>query len=190
MNVLFFGFKRYGSVLGIYWLTLLLMCATFIPAAVFAVPAIIMTGSGSMTPVGLGMIMIGGLITLVIGIYVGLGLCLANNFMMDRGYGAWQSIKASWEMLAGKRLDIFFILFVSGLINILGVLMCCVGVLVTFPIGIAAMASIYHRLSMQQAIANPAPPNSNFGPPPFGEQPPFNQGPQTPPPANWDTNNR
>ena len=88
-------------------------------------------------------------------------------------------MKSSWNILKGYKWKLFLIMLVCGLINILGLLCLIVGLLVTIPIGMVAVACVYHRLrtaemtTLQPQAApaaqwTPPPGDPNVPPPPDG----------------------
>jgi hypothetical protein len=61
-------------------------------------------------------------------IYVTLGLLLSDYIVVFENKSAVESLKSSWELSSGNRLHLFLFLFVMGMINIIGLCFCCVGV--------------------------------------------------------------
>jgi len=215
---IFNGFKAFGRSLGVFWLQFLFMILASLPVIILVVVFLVSIGafdesffvgrgggdfhSHKMPEVNLPstgvmiLLVIGFVVFLIPTFYVQLGMSLSWLFMMDRGYSPWESIKASWTITRGHKFKMFLITLVAGLINILGVLMCCVGLLATIPFIYLSLASIYHRLSLAQMKAQgiavgPASPGApGYGPPPppgYGPAPSPGPGgfgaPPTPPPG-------
>jgi hypothetical protein len=78
---------------------------------------------------------VGGLLMLIIAgpalIYVGLGLMLGEHAVALEDMGPMDALERSWELARGNRMSLFFFSFLTGLFNIVGVMLCCVGVIGT-----------------------------------------------------------
>jgi len=153
---LFAGFSDYVRWLGVYWLFALIMLLCFIPAFICIGIVMIMTKgaqsaamNGELGAVsgGLGagaaiLMMVGYAISLIIYLIVipRYGLCF---FCAAEGAGAVGSIKQSAEITEGVRPMVLLAFIVFGIIGAIGVVACGVGVLVTAPVSIIALASVY-----------------------------------------------
>ena len=137
ISVLFAAFKnrRYWSAMGAYWLTALFAALAMLPVVAIAVPIIISAHGAMLAPASILVLMLAGLAGLAVCMYVSIGLITAVFFVMDRGYTAWTAVKASWEITKGSRWSILWITMVAGLINLVGLMMCGVGLLFTMPVG-------------------------------------------------------
>ncbi len=82
---------------------------------------------------------IGTLFCVLPGIFVGIRLHLAPYYVIDRGYGIGDAIKASWHDTKGNFWGLLGAVIVIGLFSTIGVLACCVGAFYTAPA--AAIAS-------------------------------------------------
>lgn len=69
-------------------------------------------------------------------------LPLIVDYQMD--FGA--AMKASWKMVNKHFWAILGLIILIGLLNLVGLLACCVGLLFTFPIGIAALMIAYETI--------------------------------------------
>ena len=91
---------------------------------------------------------VGGLLLLIIpGIMAALGFQFATFVVVDKNIGYIDALKASWRMTDGYKGQLFAFLFLIALLNLGGVLACCVGMIVTNAIGMGALAIVYDRLS-------------------------------------------
>jgi uncharacterized membrane protein len=100
----------------------------------------LLTGIG----VGFGMILL-----IVPGIILALGWSMAAPLIVDRRLGPIDAMKKSWAITTGHKSTLFlFGLLMIG-VALLGLLACCVGVLVAGPIGYIAWAFIYLRITGQ-----------------------------------------
>jgi uncharacterized membrane protein len=66
--------------------------------------------------------------------------------IIDRGMTFGQAMKLSWHMVFKHWWLLFGLTVVAGLIAMAGLLGCCVGVLFTAPIGLAAMMIAYETI--------------------------------------------
>ncbi len=82
---------------------------------------------------------IGMLFCLLPGIYVAVRLEFAANYVIDRGYGVSDAIKASWHDTKGNFWGILGAVIVIGLFICVGYLACCVGAFYTSPAGTIAL---------------------------------------------------
>lgn len=76
---------------------------------------------------------IGMLFCLLPGIYVAVRLEFAANYVIDRGYGVSDAIKASWHDTKGNFWGILGAVIVIALFACVGYLACCVGAFYTAP---------------------------------------------------------
>ncbi len=135
------------------------------------------------------LIMLGMIFFLVPGIILALGLMLTPYYVVDRGMGPIEAMKASWAATTGEKGKLFVLgLYWLG-IMILGMLACCVGILPAIATMGLTQAIVYCRLTGTESTfsaAPPAPPGAygpygggygGYGPPP--QQPPggYNYGP-------------
>ena len=80
------------------------------------------------------------------GIYLGVGWKFALPAIADKKLGFWDGMQASRQAVTGRWWLVFALLLLSGLLAGAGVLACCIGVLVTIPISIGAVAYAYEDL--------------------------------------------
>lgn len=101
---------------------------------------------GAAILVGLA-VFVGLLLCIIPGIYVGIMLGFFGFIVIGRGEKAIDSISASAELTRNHRGTLFLLgLAVFG-INIVGALLCGVGLLVSYPVTIVAMGYAYRVLS-------------------------------------------
>lgn len=84
--------------------------------------------------IGIGMIF-----CLLPGIFIAVRLEFAANYVIDRGYGVADAIKASWHDTKGNFWGILGAVIVIGLFICVGYLACCVGAFYTSPAGTIAL---------------------------------------------------
>ena len=105
-----------------------------------------------------GMIILTALLLLVAG-FVGLLLCglglialaifapFTYHNVVDRGMGAWQAFTSSFR-LVGKNFGPVFLLELALLgINIVGAIVCGLGLFITIPLSLVALAFAFRRLT-------------------------------------------
>ena len=74
--------------------------------------------------------------------------------IIDKQMSFWTAMKVSWKRVNQHWWHALGLLIVVGLINIVGVLLCCVGVLFTLPIGLGALMYAY------EIVCSPAEPQT------------------------------
>lgn len=97
-----------------------------------------------------GLIVFAGTILLIIpGIIWGIQFCLYDYFIVDKGLGPIEALKRSSAITRGVKWDLFgFFLILSG-INLLGALCLLIGLFVTIPTTMVALAFVYRKLMAQ-----------------------------------------
>jgi uncharacterized membrane protein len=66
--------------------------------------------------------------------------------IIDRELDFWTAMKTSWQRVNRHWWQVFGLVLLIGLVNVVGVLLCCVGVLITLPIGFAAFMYAYETI--------------------------------------------
>jgi membrane-anchored glycerophosphoryl diester phosphodiesterase (GDPDase) len=66
--------------------------------------------------------------------------------IIDKQMNFWPAMKASWKMVNRHWWQIFGLTILIGLVSVSGLLLCCVGVLFTAPIGVAALMYAYETI--------------------------------------------
>ena len=89
------------------------------------------------------LIYVGFILCFVPGVFVIGALGLAPTIAAKEGLGPIQSLQKSYQIMKSNAWAFAGLLFVAGLTNILGVLACCIGVLVTIPIQYVVTALTY-----------------------------------------------
>lgn len=89
-----------------------------------------------------------GLILFVLpGIFIALRLSMVKLYVVDRNVGPLEAITLSWHATRGQAWQLFGLLLVAILVNLLGALAFGVGLLVTIPLTILAFIDVYEKLS-------------------------------------------
>jgi uncharacterized membrane protein len=90
---------------------------------------------------------IGVFLCIVPGVIVGLGLSMYSFLIVDQGQGAIDSLKRSWELTNGHKMNLFIFALLAILVVFAGVLACGIGVLLgSYPVLCVAAAYVYMRL--------------------------------------------
>jgi uncharacterized membrane protein len=66
--------------------------------------------------------------------------------VIDKRIDFWTAMKTSWKMVHQHWWSVFGVVVVIGLINIAGLIACCVGLLFTVPLGFAALMYVYETI--------------------------------------------
>jgi uncharacterized membrane protein len=77
-----------------------------------------------------------------------LGVCwkFSLALIMDKQMDFWTAMKTSWKMVNKHWWQVFGVVLLIGLLNLAGVVLCCLPVLFTFPVGIAALMYAYETI--------------------------------------------
>jgi hypothetical protein len=104
----------------------------------------------------MGLSIMGGLLLLIIpGLLVAGRLMFVLPLIADRRMAGGEALRASWGALRGQSWMSFFLLFASGLISGIGILLCCIGLLLTAPLYYLSIAIVYHDFFYTRKAAGP-----------------------------------
>lgn len=109
----------------------------------------------------IGGIMIGvGIVFFIIpGVYIAIRLSQTPFLIADWKLSGIDALKKSWEITRGNTLQLFFLVVVVCVLNIVGALLLLLGLFVTIPVTMLAMAYVYRKIAPGAAIT-PAPVNA------------------------------
>jgi hypothetical protein len=97
-----------------------------------------------------GLIVIGGLILLFVpGVIWAIKFQYCFYFVIDKGLGPIEALKASSKTTMGVKWYLFALFCVAGAINMLGFICLIVGLLATYPIVLVAQVLVYRQLLAQ-----------------------------------------
>ncbi len=74
-------------------------------------------------------------------------------FIIDKGQGAWESIKSSIELVSQNFGKVILLLLACILAYIVGAILCLIGLLVTAPVALLALTYGYRRLQNEPIAA-------------------------------------
>jgi uncharacterized membrane protein len=97
-------------------------------------------------------VMVGLILLIVPGIIIGIIFSMYGYVIVDRGLGPIDALKRSAAITDGARLALFGFAIVLMLLNIVGFLALVIGLFVTIPISMIAMAYVYRKLDSQTAV--------------------------------------
>jgi len=101
------------------------------------------------------LIVIGGIILLIVpGIIWGIKFSLFPYFIVDKGLGPIEAIKASGQATEDAKWDLFLFGGLLGLINLAGALVFLVGLFATVPVSMVAYAYAYRKLSGENTVSH------------------------------------
>lgn len=154
------GFRGWGawgkSILVSFLVTLFTMLAILpgaIPLGIGLILAISDSARGNpgpMTIVGVILLAVGGLVVIAISLFVTARLLLAPMRSLDPklpAVSAFEAVRLSWSATRGNTLPIVGMLLLAGVVFILGMLACCVGiVLFSMPLWLSWIAHTYRAL--------------------------------------------
>jgi uncharacterized membrane protein len=106
------------------------------------------------------LIILGGLALLIIpGLIWAIRFQFFGYLIVDRNLGAVEALKRSWAITRGATWDLAIFSVLLMLINMLGLLALGVGLLITAPISLLAIAFVYRKLlsAMNAPVPAPAP---------------------------------
>jgi hypothetical protein len=96
--------------------------------------------------VGLVLMLVGFLIMMPPAIYLGVSWIFSAPLIVDKGLDFWPAMELSRKVAGNQFFSVLGLLFLVGLIFLAGVVALCVGVLVSAPLALAAIAVAYDRL--------------------------------------------
>ena len=158
---LFAGFRAYGKWMGIYWLLAFVSFIALLPCFILASVAVYGTvSSGHRLPEQAAVPVLGAAALLAVAAgAAGIAVLIRWAFVYFAGVeseGTIQAFTKSAEITKGRRLELFWMLFVLTLLSFSGVLALGVGLFVTLPLAQCATAALYRQLQ-------PAPPRAAAG---------------------------
>jgi uncharacterized membrane protein len=89
------------------------------------------------------LVLIGYALCIIPGLYLNVAWLFAVPLVIDKRMGFWDAMELSRKMINKHWFVVFGFLIVYCLLALSGVIACCIGILVTIPIGIAALMYAY-----------------------------------------------
>lgn len=104
-------------------------------------------------------VMLGSIVFVIPGIYIAVRLSQTAFLIADWKLSGVDALKKSWEITRGNTLQLFFLVLVVSVLNLIGAFLFLLGLFVTVPITTLAMAYVYRKIAPGAAIT-PAPVNA------------------------------
>lgn len=92
-------------------------------------------------------VVIGMLLLIVPGVFLGLAFSQAIFYCADARLGAIEAMRASWRATDGHKGQLFLLWLILGAITVLGICACYIGVVATTPLMMVALAFVFTRIS-------------------------------------------
>ncbi len=100
-----------------------------------------------------GVVIVFGIILLIVpGIIAAIMLLFAKFLVIDRHRRPIEALKESARITKGKRFELFVLVLLIIAINLIGAMLLGVGLLVSVPVSMLAMAYAYRTLSREPGI--------------------------------------
>jgi uncharacterized membrane protein len=102
------------------------------------------------------LIVIGGLFLVIVFAFIwGVEFQFCTYLVIDKGMDPVSALKTSSAITRGTKLQLFFFGLLLILINIVGILALGIGIFVTLPLSMVAIAWVYRRLLQQSETLQP-----------------------------------
>lgn len=85
-------------------------------------------------------------VCMIVVTYLSVNWIFALPLVVDKEMGFWTAMTTSWKVVHKHWFHIFGLAVVIGLINLAGAICCCVGLLVTFPLGVTTLMFAYEDI--------------------------------------------
>jgi Membrane domain of glycerophosphoryl diester phosphodiesterase/GYF domain 2 len=85
-------------------------------------------------------------VCMIVATYFSVNWIFALPLIVDRQMGFWAAMKTSWKIVHKHWFHIFGLAVLIGLLDLAGGLACCVGLLVTFPLGVTTLMFAYEDI--------------------------------------------
>lgn len=93
------------------------------------------------------LVVIGTFLFILPGLFVMVKLQFAKPLVVDKGLGALEALKKSWEMTQGNFWSLFGYVVAITVLNLIGAIPFFLGLLVTVPVTILASLHLYKKFS-------------------------------------------
>jgi hypothetical protein len=89
---------------------------------------------------------LGILCCVIPGIYLGVAWKFTLPLVIDKQLGFWDAMELSRKTVTPQWWSLFALILLAGLISAAGLIVCCIGILATVPIGIATILYAYNDM--------------------------------------------
>lgn len=90
---------------------------------------------------------VGYVLLIIPGIIIALGIWAAPIVVVDKNLTNVEALKASWRIMDGHKIEMLLVGLAAGVVNFVGMLACGVGLLVSVPMTVGALAGFYNKLA-------------------------------------------
>ena len=144
----FAGFRfAFGNLLAGYLVPAIFTGLSIIPGAgLMAYSIIMMANQNAPDALNLALASIGFVLVLIPATYFGVSWMFTLPLVMDKGLDFWTAMGASRKMVGKHFWLVLGLMIVCGLINMVGLLACCVGLFFSIPLVFAAFMYAYESI--------------------------------------------
>ena len=137
---LFIGFRKFGETLGIYWLMVLVALGAGIPLGI----GVAVGAAAGIEGPGLGVALIGGVVSLVIYIVFAVRFAFSWQVCLDTQLGVTGSMGRSWKLTQPHLWGLIGLFLCVGLMYIGLLLMCLLpGIFLGMPLTVTVIGAAY-----------------------------------------------
>jgi uncharacterized membrane protein len=94
--------------------------------------------------------LVGYCLCILPGIYLTVSWMFAVPLVIDRGLGFWEAMEFSRKVIGKHWFLMFALQLLCGLLGMCGVIACCVGILLSLPVGMATLMYAYEDIYGRQ----------------------------------------
>jgi uncharacterized membrane protein len=150
---MFAGFRTaFVPLMLVFLVRVLATTILAIPGGALVVLAILVLGLKGQSW-GVAVFILGILLALAPLVYLGVSWFFAIPLAIDKRLDFWQALETSRKMVGKHWISVCGLMIVTLLINLVGVLACCVGLLFTTPIYYGAMMHAYEDIFTRKAAS-------------------------------------
>jgi uncharacterized membrane protein len=145
---IFAGFRRSFAQLMLAQIVITaLACLAMIPGGILvAISVVPMIIHGAPSPGLIILALAGAVLAVAPAAYLGVSWLYAVPLVIDKQLEFWPAMETSRKVVAKHWWHVFGLMLVAGLLNLAGLLVCCVGMWITFPIALGAITYAYEDL--------------------------------------------
>lgn len=145
---IFLGFKTaYVPLLLGYLVSMVITMASGLPGALLTgIPVAIMVSHEEAHIALILLALVGVIVFLVPVIYLSTSWMFTLPLIMDKGLDFWKAMQTSRKVVGRHWWSVFGLLLLVGLLNLGGLLVCCIGIFLSFPLTMAAVCFAYETL--------------------------------------------
>jgi uncharacterized membrane protein len=126
----------------------LLVGLCMIPAVIVALVVLLPSTMHhrQVTPAQILLVVGVGLVCLIPAMVLQTNWIFTLPLIIDKKMSFWPAMQASWKMVGKHWWQVFGLVILVALVNVLGFALCCVGLLFTIPVGLGALMYAYETI--------------------------------------------